>query len=471
MVIPARPAGGAYRYHVHDYPLSAAFTPSPAMGLIGNNARIFYSLTADLTQLVVEATAKGIPAALANLGNSDGGRAIHCLTLGGNANKKIALTGGIHAREWIAVEMPYLVAEYLIHNYNANPVTAREREIKALVDDREIWFVPMINPDGHNHTVTQNRLWRANRRQLTPAADFTLARGWARNLGVGPPHPMTFNAPQHGSGLTYLGATRPVQMLSNQVFTGVDCNRNFPHANWGVETYRDNTVAANPIYQTAGTVGFARTTTADPATTTIYCGPAAGSEPETQAVMGMYDNQQFMASIDFHNFSRLILYPDEAREDSFTRWLGRCMEKLIHTDTRRALRQNAGQVRRAGRWWGGQAVAPHYTLSPVSDLYAAFGSVMHYSYDRGPRPAFTIELDPNANPPGFELPDNQIQTVFEKNIRGILALIKCAAKDPRTSTAAAIRGARRVGFAIKSPTSCCSTFNNWNVFGAGNVLP
>jgi|GEM_PF-2289107 len=470
MPIPARP-GLAYRYHVHDYAASAAFTASPAMGLATNNARIFYSLTADLTQLVVEAGNKGIAAALVNLGNSDGGRPIHCLTLGGNTNKRIALTGGIHAREWIAVEIPYLVAEYLIRNYHANPINARQREIKSLVDDREIWFVPMINPDGHNHTVTQNRMWRSNRRQLTAAADFTFARGWTRNLGVAPPHPMTYNAPQHGSGAANLGPTRPVQILSNQVFTGVDCNRNFPHPNWGVETYNETWIANHGWPASAATINLLRTTTTDPSTPITYCGPAAGSEPETQAVMGMFDNQQFMASIDFHNYSQLIIYPDEAREDTFARWLGCCMEKLIHTDTRTALRQAAGQTRRMGRWRDGQPVVPHYRFIPVSELYPAFGSVMHYSYQSGPRPAYTIELDPTGNNPGFELPDTQIQTVFEKNIRGVLALIKCAARDPRTSTRSAARGARQIGFAIRKPNNCCSTFNNWDVFGSGNALP
>ena len=46
-----------------------------------------------------------------------------------------------------------------------------------------------------------------------------------------------------------------------------------------------------------------------------------------------------------------------------------------------------------------------------------------------------------------------------------------ATRDPRTSTRSVARGARRLGFALKKPTNCCSTFNNWNVFGAGNALP
>jgi len=63
-----------------------------------------------------------------------------------------------HAREWISVEVPFLLAKYLLENY------ATKAEVKRLVDAAEIWVVPMVNPDGHDYSVRVYRYWRKNRR-------------------------------------------------------------------------------------------------------------------------------------------------------------------------------------------------------------------------------------------------------------------------------------------------------------------
>ena len=91
----------------------------------------------------------------------------------------IVITGGIHAREWAATEMAYLIAEYLIANYAA-PVAPnpRRQRIRDLVNYRNIHFIPMVNPDGNRRTVFGNgpndRLWRKNR--PAPLAGPDLAR-------------------------------------------------------------------------------------------------------------------------------------------------------------------------------------------------------------------------------------------------------------------------------------------------------
>ena len=71
---------------------------------------------------------------------------------------ELLFVGGHHAREWISVDVPFLLAKYLLKNY------ATDNRIKNLVDNGEIWIVPMLNPDGHQYTVTTDRLWRKNRR-------------------------------------------------------------------------------------------------------------------------------------------------------------------------------------------------------------------------------------------------------------------------------------------------------------------
>ncbi|MFQ5709707.1 MAG: M14 family metallopeptidase [bacterium] len=71
---------------------------------------------------------------------------------------EILFVGGHHAREWIAVDVPFLLAKYIVEHY------ATDATVKNFVDTGEIWIVPLLNPDGHQYTVTSNRLWRKNRR-------------------------------------------------------------------------------------------------------------------------------------------------------------------------------------------------------------------------------------------------------------------------------------------------------------------
>lgn len=145
---------------------------------------------------------------------------------------QVLFMGCHHAREVISPEMPYLFAEYLLDNYGVDP------DITALVDDREIWIAPMINPDGHQYVVDGETFWRKNR----------------RNNGDG-----TF---------------------------GVDLNRNYPFA-WG--------------YDDVGSSPFTSSET--------YRGPSAGSEPEIQGVVGLFQANAFTMALSFHSYGRMYLYP------------------------------------------------------------------------------------------------------------------------------------------------------------------
>ena len=75
-------------------------------------------------------------------------------------SKKVLFSGCHHAREWISVEVPFLLAKELIE-------TANEPSTYRWLSNGEIWIVPMINPDGHEYSRTEYRLWRKNRRQNT----------------------------------------------------------------------------------------------------------------------------------------------------------------------------------------------------------------------------------------------------------------------------------------------------------------
>jgi carboxypeptidase T len=76
---------------------------------------------------------------------------------------EVLFDGMHHAREIMAAEMPMMLAEYLCQEY-----TAGNPDIVSLVDDNEIYFVPIVNPDGflYNEQISPNGggMWRKNRR-------------------------------------------------------------------------------------------------------------------------------------------------------------------------------------------------------------------------------------------------------------------------------------------------------------------
>lgn len=59
----------------------------------------------------------------------------------------VLLVGGIHGNEYPGVEQVLYVIKHLVEHRD-------ESDIGFLIDHTQIWFVPMLNPDGH---ATQNR--------------------------------------------------------------------------------------------------------------------------------------------------------------------------------------------------------------------------------------------------------------------------------------------------------------------------
>ena len=99
-------------------------------------------------------------AELQQIGRSVEGRPLWALRIGERrgSTRKVAFLGCHHAREWISVEVPYLLAEHLLANSTTEPV-------QGWLQRSEIWVAPMVNPDGHEFSRTDNRLWRKNRRR------------------------------------------------------------------------------------------------------------------------------------------------------------------------------------------------------------------------------------------------------------------------------------------------------------------
>ena len=98
-----------------------------------------------------------------------------------------------HAREHLVVEEALRIIHLLVDNYRAKPANATndlERRVSAIVKSREIWIVPMVNPDGGEWDISDPANgflhWRSNR-QPTPAVEqigTDLNRNWGLQVGL-----------------------------------------------------------------------------------------------------------------------------------------------------------------------------------------------------------------------------------------------------------------------------------------------
>ena len=144
----------------------------------------------------------------------------------------------IHARETISLEVNMHILNYLVSSYGIVD------SVTAWIDNNQIWFIPIINPDGHKvvtegHYTMHRKSLRDNNENLMP--DFS-------NID------------------------------------GVDLNRNFGYV-WGF-----NGASGNP-------------------SASIYHGPNAWSEPETQYMQTLLTSHKFYAGITYHSYGEWVLYP------------------------------------------------------------------------------------------------------------------------------------------------------------------
>ncbi len=120
------------------------------------------------------------------VGKSLEGRNLYMLTITNHAAKfseldipAVFFMGTHHAREHISTETPYLLAKYLAEQY-AN----KDPRIMNLIDNRVIYILPLVNPDGSEFDISsgQYQMWRKNRR---PNGDGTFGVDLNRNYSVG----------------------------------------------------------------------------------------------------------------------------------------------------------------------------------------------------------------------------------------------------------------------------------------------
>lgn len=202
------------------------------------------------------------------LGQTAEGRELLAVRVGKGAEGSkpgVLVVGGHHAREWAGNGAVTTAIEKLLDGYASDP------EMKEKVDNLELWFVPMANPDGYEYSRNGDPDWRKNR---------------SRHPGV--------------DGV------------------GTDLNRNY-RADYRFagdvpgRTDDDQGASDNPGHLT-------------------YRGPHALSERESQILTNFVDTHPNLKGVlDVHGFGRMILFPgteDKAREANYRKVADKINEAL-----------------------------------------------------------------------------------------------------------------------------------------------
>ncbi|ROO86199.1 zinc carboxypeptidase [Actinocorallia herbida] len=117
-----------------------------------------------------------------SVGTSYEGRDIILLKISDNvatdeSEPEVMFTHHQHAREHLTVEMALYTLHQLLDNYGT------DSRITTLVDSREIWLLPDLNPDGGEYDIATGayRSWRKNRQPNTGSSNVgtDLNRNWA----------------------------------------------------------------------------------------------------------------------------------------------------------------------------------------------------------------------------------------------------------------------------------------------------
>ncbi len=134
-----------------------------------------------------------ICSAKVSIGSTIEGRSLWMVKISDNVGTdenepEVLLEAMHHAREALSMEATVVFMDWLVTNYGTDP------EATLIVDERELYFVPCMNPDGYEYNRATNPggggLWRKNRRNN---GDGTFGVDLNRNYASG------WSAPNGGS--------------------------------------------------------------------------------------------------------------------------------------------------------------------------------------------------------------------------------------------------------------------------------
>ncbi len=215
----------------------------------------------ELTEQILRHLARTYPrfTSLQVIGHSLQGHPIYALKISDHPRLEedkpaMLFNGSHHGNEPLTIDYVLDLARYLLRATKEEsepppgetPLTKREREeLLSYIKKYELWFVPMVNPDG------VHRFWNLSAQSGRKNARDTHHRG------------------------------------RRDPDDGVDLNRNYPfHWNSGDQ----------------------RGSSGDPASV-FYRGTAPASEPETRTMMRLAEQQRFVLSLSYHTFATKVLVP------------------------------------------------------------------------------------------------------------------------------------------------------------------
>jgi hypothetical protein len=175
------------------------------------------------------------------------GRILLALKISDNVDSEedeveLLFTGLHHAREWPTVNIMLFLADTLTSAYGIDP------HITSVVDSRQIWVMPCVNPDGYFYSYDAGHEW------------------WRKNRTY---------FPQYGT-------------------RGVDPNRNY-----------DGACNGSPL----GQWGSNRGQTSRYPDSEIYDGPSPASEAEIQATNYLIEEHDFVFGANYHTHGEMVIWP------------------------------------------------------------------------------------------------------------------------------------------------------------------
>jgi len=301
----------------------------------------------------------------------------------------VLIMGAHHGNEWISYMVPLYLIHFLLHNYGSPGVNGTVATY--LVDHREIWFVPMVNPDGVEYSRQTDRGWRKNREpnylsQRGPSGEFEpdlvpfsygtdLNRNYPWHWGeLGGSDPYLSRSP------TYPGppdnkdddgdALIPLDLWDKKTPLGPEDGVDEDPVD-GIDNDGDGMVDEDP------NGGF--------------------STRETRAIRDLVEANSFTLSLSYHSYSELVIYPwgwtEEPTEDDLT------FRKLAEY-----IAQPMG-----------------YRAIQGYDLYQTDGDSDDWLYGVHHVFAFTVELARSYRPP-----EEEIESISAVNLGGFIRAVSYA---------------------------------------------
>lgn len=128
----------------------------------------FYTLAEVLTELDnMKVLFPNLITTKVSIGNTIESRPMYMVKISDNPDidenePEVLYTALHHAREPQSMMQMIYFMYYLLENYNSNP------SVQYLVNNRELFFIPVVNPDGYEYNrstyPTGGGMWRKNRK-------------------------------------------------------------------------------------------------------------------------------------------------------------------------------------------------------------------------------------------------------------------------------------------------------------------